>query len=638
MSAVAASVVVRGDGALASILARRLSRRAFTRNNAESSTLVLVLRLDELNEIERFLTSEMPSAVLTVCAWRSWLYVGPMWRPGRPGCPRCLLSRVADSPIGLDQKEHEWATEERSVGMIAGSGPAIPHLIATLVEARLDQELKDDLGSADNEVMVCDSQSGEVSIYPLTPDSTCPNCRPPLRSTLPAFTDKDVPLLKRNPSSLRVRDVDDEMLASYVSPIGLFRRLRIDLQSPFGACSIELPESKGYPRNPALGRGISYAQSRAVAVLEGLERHCGLHRGGRRASIRAAYQDIAERAIYPPSFGMHPASSYERENFRFSPFAPDTIIDWVEAYSFARQGPVLVPERVAFWGPRDDAEVTFFQESSNGCALGSCMEEAILHGLREVIERDSFLLTWYRKLRLPELDLQNDADMELRTVLRKSELFTGCEFRAFLSTMEHGMPSVWLVAIGRDPDGPAVLAGAGAHPDPHQAVIGAVYELAKRVLGITHYYQARRAEALPMLEDSELVKRLEHHPMVNCLPEARHRFSFLLDRETSLLPIDSVPTTTPAESCDIRDNLAAAVQGMLACGFDVLVVDQTMPELANNGLTCVKVMSPGLLPISFGHINRRTEHLPRLAGAAELPYESSLSPGEEPGLVPHPFD
>ena len=79
------------------------------------------------------------------------------------------------------------------------------------------------------------------------------------------------------------------------------------------------------------------------------------------------------------------------------------------------------------------------------------------------------------------------------------------------------------------------------------------------------------------------------------------------------------------------------VFAQLECGFDVLVVDQTMPEVAGNGLACVKVLSPGLIPITFGHVNRRTEHLPRLTDAG-LPYVSHLSPGEEPGLVPHPFD
>ena len=37
-------------------------------------------------------------------------------------------------------------------------------------------------------------------------------------------------------------------------------------------------------------------------------------------------------------------------------------------------------------------------ETSNGCALGGCFEEATAHGLLEVAERDAFLITWYGRM------------------------------------------------------------------------------------------------------------------------------------------------------------------------------------------------------------------------------------------------
>ena len=54
----------------------------------------------------------------------------------------------------------------------------------------------------------------------------------------------------------------------------------------------------------------------------------------------------------------------------------------------------------------------FVYETSNGCALGGSLEEAIFHGIMEVVERDSFLLTWYAKLPLPRLDLSSANDQE----------------------------------------------------------------------------------------------------------------------------------------------------------------------------------------------------------------------------------
>lgn len=65
--------------------------------------------------------------------------------------------------------------------------------------------------------------------------------------------------------------------------------------------------------------------------------------------------------------------------------------------------PILVPESIAYYslGHRD----AYVYETSNGCAIGGSLEEAIFHGILEVVERDAFLLTWYAELPLPALIL-----------------------------------------------------------------------------------------------------------------------------------------------------------------------------------------------------------------------------------------
>ncbi|HEU4766848.1 MAG TPA: TOMM precursor leader peptide-binding protein [Pyrinomonadaceae bacterium] len=630
-------VLVRGRGLLASILTRRFAVGASGENGASQSepVVVLVTGVDQLEDFEQLVNDRRPDAVLFVGLWRSLIYVGPFWRAGRHGCPRCLLMRVTDSPNGPDQQGREVVYFEGLDLTPVGTGPAVSHVVATLVEEMLAKAQTST--SALPEVTVYNSQTSEITTHLLVPDSTCLACGSRSRSTLPQFAPDNQPLLKTAPDSLRLNPIKADELKLYTSPVGLFRNLKIDLQSPFGASSIEVPATKGRPIEPAMGRALTYRDSRAIAILEGLERYCGMHCGGNRTRVRASFADVADRAIYPPSMGIHPAESYASDQFPFREFAPDVVVDWVEAYSFAREAAVLVPERVAFWGPRIDGEVSFLYETSNGCALGSCFEEAILHGLRELVERDSFLLTWYRQLELPEIDLRNDVDPEFRSMLGKSELFTGFKFRAFVSTMEYGMPSTWIVAEGQDPNGPAVLAGAGAHPDPREATLGGISELTKLALAIKHYYSERRPEGLEMLNDPFLVQKLEHHPLVNCLPEARGRFSFLLDRPTDPIPLASISSTACLTSNDLRADLALAVRGLLDAGMDVIALDQTMPELARSGLVCVKVIVPGLLPMTFGHVNRRTENLPRLTSATVLPYNSALPADAELRQNPHPF-
>jgi ribosomal protein S12 methylthiotransferase accessory factor len=632
-------VLVRGRGLLASILTRRLAQRTSGENGASQSEpiVVLVTGVDQLEDFEQLVTGSRPEAVLFVGLWRSLIYIGPFWRAGRHGCPRCLLMRVTDSPNGPDQQGREVVYFEGLDLTPAGTGPAVSHIVATLVEDILAKTQARTSPGELPEVTVYNSQTGEIAAHLLIPDSTCPTCGHRAHSALPRFAPDGQPLLKPTPDALRLNPIKADELKLYTSPLGLFRNLKIDLQSPFGASSVEVPATKGRPIEPAMGRALTYRDSRAIAILEGLERYCGMHCGGNRTRVRASFADVADRAIYPPSLGIHPPESYASEQFPFQEFATDVVIDWVEAYSFGREAAALVPERVAFWGPRIDGEVAFLYETSNGCALGSCTEEAILHGLRELIERDSFLLTWYRQLELPEIDLRNEVDTELRAMLGKSELFTGFTFRAFVSTMEYGMPSTWIVAEGQDPNGPAVLAGAGAHPDPREATLGGISELTKLALAIKHYYSERRSEGLQMLDDPFLVQKLEHHPLVNCLPEARSRFSFLLDRRTDPIPLASIPSSACLTSSDLRGDLALAVRGLLDVGLDVIALDQTMPELAQSGLVCVKVIVPGLLPMTFGHINRRTENLPRLTGGTVLPYKSALPADTKLGQHPHPF-
>ena len=102
-------------------------------------------------------------------------------------------------------------------------------------------------------------------------------------------------------------------------------------------------------------------------------------------------------------------------------------------------------------------------------------------------------------------------------------------------------------------------------------------------------------------------------------------------------PVDGLrPEHAPAR--DLREDLAAAVDAVTAEGFDVLVVDQTMPEQRELGLHTVAVIVPGLLPIDFGWSRQRALGMPRLRTALR---EAGRVPrdltSDELNHAPHPF-
>ena len=51
--------------------------------------------------------------------------------------------------------------------------------------------------------------------------------------------------------------------------------------------------------------------------------------------------------------------------------------------------------------------------------LGGSLEEAIFHAILEAAERDSFLLAWYARLPLRQLDLGSSEDPELRLMTER---------------------------------------------------------------------------------------------------------------------------------------------------------------------------------------------------------------------------
>lgn len=629
------SVTAPPQVAGAGFLAARLGQRLAADPPGGPVDAVLVAELDRIADHHDLIVECLGTGrpLLFVGTWRSLVYVGPLWAPGVPGCPHCLVTRTANSPFGPDVRGDAFAESSRRDVDAFTLGPGVLRAVELLTRECLAGP------PADGTVVVVDGVTGTVDRQVLLPDSTCPSCGVAGSDTTPVCTGRDVPLQKLAPRVLRTAELDADTVArDYLfAGIGLFKEVHQDLQNPLGACSVELGTRWGR-REPAIGRGRTYRTSRTIAVLEGLERYAGLHRGGRTAPVRARYADVADRAVDPTTLGTHPDESYAVPSFRYRRFDPDTEVDWVWAYSLRRGERVLLPERAAFWGPRHDGEVCFFYDTSNGCALGNSVEEAVLHGLREVAERDAFLMTWYRRLVLPEIDLA-DAGGELGALLRKAELFTGFRFRAFLSTMEYRMPSAWLVAENTREDGPRLFAGAGAHPDPVQAVAGGLPELVGSVLATVHAYPRRRADGLAMLADPALITRMEDHSLVGSLPEARERWSFLLDADADAgrIALADVPATLREHEPDLRADLDVVLSGVLAAGMDVLVIDQTMPELRRNGLTCVRVVVPGTVPMTFGHHHRRTNNLPRLHGGAGLPYRSGLREGEVPGCVPHPF-
>jgi ribosomal protein S12 methylthiotransferase accessory factor len=484
------------------------------------------------------------------------------------------------------------------------------------------------------------------------PEPECQACGdlPPDTAEAAIITLQSCPKLQ--PFTYRVRSLSSvakQLFKEYTdNQTGLVHTMVKDMGDSIALVSarVGITARKSHRVMTGIGRTLSYEQSQLASIAEGLERYAGQCPKGKRTVVQASYRQLGEQALDPTTLGLHTAEQYALPNYRYVPYHHDLVCDWVWGYSFQRQSPILVPEQCAYYGllfasSRESASSSFVYEISNGCALGNCLEEAIFHGILEVAERDGFLMTWYAQLSLPRFDLRSATDPTIGLLIENIEHATGSTIHAFNSTLDHGVACCWVMAVDeQNRDGMAkVLCTAGSHPRPESAVVNALLELDGMIKQPRQHFEQGRASALEMLLDPMAVKEMEDHSYLYFLPEAFEQLSFLYHspRQQSFQePVGSFEYQF--DSPELRDDLCHLIDYYLKLGIDIIVVDQTSLEQAAQGFRCVKVLMPGMLPMTFGHQYRRVSGFKRLS---QLPYQLGYStrPLADADInpYPHPF-
>jgi ribosomal protein S12 methylthiotransferase accessory factor len=565
--------------------------------------------------------------------------IGPLVHPGMTGCSQCADMRMLMG--GRDRKEmwelHQRVRDRGSIAKDAwASRSGLLHM-SYLIAAETKRVLQGEQAHTEGHMYLIHLKTLKTSRHFFLPDPSCKVCGMLPEDSPEAARIVLQPSPKLGPSSYRCRSLDDlkkGLRRDYLDYRTGFLNGKIrDLVSPFADVSVNLPLFQG--DEGTAGRTHSYAESEMTAILEGLERYCGMAPRGKRTVIRDTYRNLRGQALDPTTVGLHTKEQYEQPGYPFTPFDPDHSLNWVWGYSFMQERPILVPELLAYYSLGFGEGFAF--ETSNGCALGGSLEEAIFYGILEVVERDSFLMTWYANLGLPRLDPYSAPDQELRFMLDRLQAVAGYEVHLFNATMENGIPSVWTLAKNTRKEGLNVICAGGAHPDPIRAVKSSIYEAAAMVLTLNDKFQANRDTYLQMLHDPAKVRKMDDHSMLYALPEAEERLHFLLNDERPLRTF-AEEFKQPARHADLTEDVKDMLQRFQQLKQDVIVVDQTTPEILRNGLHCVKVLIPGMLPMTFGH------HLTRLSGLdrvlrvpMELGYTAEPLTYEKLNPHPHPF-
>ncbi|MCX4580669.1 TOMM precursor leader peptide-binding protein [Streptomyces sp. NBC_01571] len=569
--------------------------------------------------------------------------VGPPTVDGGPGCPGCLARRWQSVRAGFLRDAIERDGETRATGIPPWQADFVADALSALVAAAA----RHPRAARHPWVWLLDLETLHVARFPLVPDGECPSCgsRPDDTAEAARITLDSSP--KHAPDGFRLRPLHayDLVPEAFANPVtGMLGPSVVpDLTSASTSSTVGAftTRSGDYLRECYWGGHTgTYDASVRVGLLEGLERYAGMRARAKRPVVTAALDDLGDTAVDPRVTGLY-SDAFHAADPDAPRFAPDRPVRWVWGWSLREDRPVLVPEVVAYYHAPGGIQRRFVQESSNGCASGGSLAEAVYHGLMETIERDAFLLAWFGRARLPEIDPSSSTRPATRAMVARLAMY-GYRARFFDTRVTFPVPVVTAVAERVD-GGPGLLCfGAGASLDPEDALAGGLCEIATDSVNLRRRTAREERRLRRMAEDFGEVRVLHDHPLLYGLPEMGPYTDFLLrgrdvaDR-VPLSSLASGPGALPA-SADLRDDVAACVDAVTARGFDVVVVDQTVAEQRALGFHTVKVLVPGLIPIDFGWNRQRGPLMPRARTALR---EAGLRADDLPpdGLnpAPHPF-
>jgi ribosomal protein S12 methylthiotransferase accessory factor len=552
---------------------------------------------------------------------------------GAGSCPQCVARRWQAAQSALLREASELAADITSAG-----GPPLD--ASPVLDALRGQLL---LGRP-GRIAALDTTDLTVTSFPFLADPYCPSCAEPGTVEIPPVADRLVRSPKC-PGSFRSRRVEDyplsvEALANPVcGPVGRGYVTELSLRSTaaiWGSFSTRTPTDL-YEIFWG-GHATSYDRSVRIGLLEGLERYAGMI--APESVTRASRSQLLRNGVAhldPRECGLYDEEFYRRTTWMVR-FTDELVIPWVPAYSLRDQREILVPEVTAFYRTEDDGS-RFVQECSNGCASGASLTEAAYCGLMELIERDAFLLSWYGKVPLPEIDGCSSTRPSTRMMIDRLALY-GYRARFFDARLSFEIPVVIGVAERIGGGLGAMAVGAGCGLDAEDALASALVEISTDSLNLRERVTRDHARLRAIASDFDLLQSIHDHPIVFGLPEMAEHADFLLRQGPTV--VQSMAQTYAArpvpDTGDLADDLAWCVARLARAGFDCLVVDQTTLEQRELGLHTASMIVPGLLPIDFGWGRQRCLDMPRmrtaLREAGRVDHDLTRA---DLHLVPHPF-
>jgi ribosomal protein S12 methylthiotransferase accessory factor len=527
--------------------------------------------------------------------------IGPLFRSGQTGCWECLAQRLRANREAEVYVQHKAGRVEpfpvARADTVATRAIAW-NMAATEIARWVARGSSPDL---DGRILALDVLSWKTTTHTLVRRPQCPACGSPderreatvVLQSRPKHSTRDGGHRSVSPEeTLRRYGHHVSRLTGVVTSLGRFPCPDDGLINVYGAGHNfarrqgSLAELKANLRSNCAGKGVSDLQARASGLCEALERYCGVFRGD-EPRTRARLRDLGDCALHPNACMLYSAKQYRERaawnvgrsgcNVVPEPFDENAVVDWTPVWSLTRQAVRYLPTAYCYY---DYPQEPFACAAcSNGNAAGNTLEEAVLQGFLELVERDHVALWWYNRVRRPAVDLASFDEPYPRRLAGYLRDRQRRDLWVLDLTADLHIPVFVALSRRTDRRPEEILCGFGAHFDARVALLRAVTELSQMLTWVLTDRAGNRL-VRESLDDPEALAWLQ---------------TATLDNQPYLVPADgprrALADFPESRRDDLRDDVLACQALVERRGLEMLVLDQTRPDI---GLPIVKVIVPGL--------------------------------------------
>ncbi len=221
------------------------------------------------------------------------------------------------------------------------------------------------------------------------------------------------------------------------------------------------------------GKGISVEHAKASAMMEGFERYSAEKQD--ENTVTGTVSEISSKGNIIDIESLNLPKDFKKENI-------DSLnLEWNICHDLISGEDFYVPSNAIYhpYTIEDNSVQSLFKSNTNGLASGNSLEEAILHGIFEVIERDAWSIFELTHKNSKQIDLDSIESDVVNDALSK---FSENEINIKLMDLTADINVPTIAASADDTllkDAGLLTLGIGTHLDPEVAILRALTEVAQ---------------------------------------------------------------------------------------------------------------------------------------------------------------